>query len=235
MRFLLAIIGYLAFATLLAQAVLMGYLWSSDRLNDEKMFQIVALVHDIDLDQATATTDEEARTETPPEEPSLAEVEKIRELALRNFEAKQNALDSGKSEYDHLLRQLTTASNRFDRLATELQERVELETDQLQQQNVASVVRDLESMKADQAKELLLLTLEQAGTSPENKIAAMDEVILLMNAMQRDILEAILKKFTEPDEMQRLHELHQRMLTGGEKLEALEDVQQQLQDRDYSL
>ena len=39
MRFLLALIGYLSTATVIAAAVGLGYVWQSEQLNDEKMLR----------------------------------------------------------------------------------------------------------------------------------------------------------------------------------------------------
>ena len=210
-------------------------MWSSDQLNDEKMFKIVALVHDIDLNQSFTSDSESSASEIPSEEPSLEEVEKQHEIALRNFEAKQSSLDSGKNEFNHLLRQLNSASSRFDRLATELQERIKQESEQLAESNISNVVRDLQMIKADKAKELLLLMLKEGDTNPKLKEESMDEVIRLIVALPNDARQGILKKFTAPNEMQKLHEIHQRMLSGGTKQQALDDVKRQIQDRDFTL
>ena len=234
MRMIMALLGYLAVATVITQGALFGYLWSGGILNDEKMFQIVALIHDIDLNQTPGTEEETVEPEIPDEEPSLAEVERMREIALRNFEAKQNSLRTGKSEFNYVLRQLNSASDRYDRLATELADRINQESEELRQENVQNVVRDLQLMKSKEAKEIILRMLDEGGSAPEAKAAAMDEVILIVNTLRADSREALLRTFTSPDDLDKLHDLLQRMLSGGAKAAALDDVKQQLKDRDFT-
>ena len=158
----------------------------------------------------------------------------MREIALRNFEAKQNSLRTGKSEFNYVLRQLNSASDRYDRLATELADRINQESEELRQENVQNVVRDLQLMKSKEAKEIILRMLDEGGSAPEAKAAAMDEVILIVNTLRADSREALLRTFTSPDDLDKLHDLLQRMLSGGAKAAALDDVKQQLKDRDFT-
>lgn len=235
MRFVLAILGYFAFATVLSGAVMLGFLLQTDRLNDEKMFQIMALLHDVDTSPEQTDSEENIVTETPNEEPSMAEIQRIREIELRNLEVKQNAIDRGKSEFEHLLVQLTEASNRFDGLASELEERVRQESELTKQESLANVVRDLSSIKPDEAKLLLIKILESGGADPVEQQQAMDDVIRLMGAMSSDTLTNILKKFKTPKELDDLHRIHQEMLKGGPKQKVFEEVFNQIKNRDYTL
>jgi hypothetical protein len=50
-RFLFALIGYLATATVITLALGVGYLWQTERLSDDKMFRMIALLQGVDLEQ----------------------------------------------------------------------------------------------------------------------------------------------------------------------------------------
>lgn len=233
MRFLLAMIGYLAVATVIAVALGVGYLWQTDLLNDDKVFRIVALVHDVDVEGAVRDQGDNPLTPgAPDEEPSLDELQNLREVALRDFEVKQSALEQGQNEFTHLLEQLGEARDRFDAMARELDERIKQESELAGKESVASVVRDLRSVKADRAKELLLRVLDDGRGGAEAERVAMDNVIRLMNAMPTNTLTNILKKFQTEEELDKLHAIHQLMLEGGPKQEALEELQRQLQNRE---
>ncbi|MEN0109776.1 MAG: hypothetical protein AAF805_03545 [Planctomycetota bacterium] len=241
MRFLLATIGYTAVATLIAATLGLGYLWQSERLTDEKVFEIVALVHGVELDRvedATATSGRRtpgasdlADAEAPPEEPSLVEAERLRAIALRNHEARSQALSRGKAEFTHQLSKLVEQRDRFDDMARELQQRLDQESAENAQEGVRNLVRDLKKAKPDKGKQMLLRLLER-GSSPDEKLNAMDEVIRIINAMPADTWEQILNRF-DGGELEQLHELQVRQLEGGAKQQVLNEAMRQLRDRDF--
>ncbi|MEM6330040.1 MAG: hypothetical protein AAF790_07320, partial [Planctomycetota bacterium] len=73
MRMLGVIIGYFCTATVLSATIGMAYLWRTQRLDDEKVFRIVALVHDVDIDSLAEEQQGDAAA-TPDEEPSPDDV-----------------------------------------------------------------------------------------------------------------------------------------------------------------
>lgn len=233
MRLLLALIGYVSCATVVAAALGVGFLWQTDRLNDEKVFRVVALIHDVDID-GVASESEEDEAEIPSEEPSRVEIKHLREIALRNLEAKENALSSGQDEFKHLRGQLTEARERIDGMARELEDRIRRESELASQESVTSVVRDLRSVKPEVAKSLLLKRLNDAGADPDEKAKAMSDVIRLMTALPTNTLTNILKRFATPDELKQLHEIHSLLLDGGPQKAVYDGALRQLQNRDFS-
>jgi hypothetical protein len=232
MRILLALIGYLATATVIATSLGIGYLWNSGQLDDEKVFKIVALVHDVELtrDVISEDTSNAAESDSAKEEPSTTEVDRLVEIKMLDFDARQNSLDNGRSEFGYMLRQLSEARDRFDKLAQEFDQRIRLESELAGQENVTAIVRDLSKVKPDTAKDLLLRVLDE-GTDAESKRAAMNDVVRLMNAMPSNTLAAILKKFTTEDDKAKLHAIHREMLAGGPKQKLINEALQQLQER----
>ena len=86
-RFLFALIGYVATATVITLALGFGYLWHTDRLNDERIFRILALLQGVDIDQIAAA-EKAAVGEVPPEEPSMDDLAGHEQVADRNYEVK---------------------------------------------------------------------------------------------------------------------------------------------------
>ena len=214
LQLLFSLIGYLCTATVITLALGAGYLWHSDRLNDEKVFRIVALLHDVDLHQLSQTqqaTDEEI----PPEELSLEQVMRQQQVFDRNSEVKLLALQRGRQEYDHRLQQLKEQTDRYDRLVQDSQALLNRQEDAVAQENIAKVVRHLEQVKPATAKELLMRSLE------ENR---MDEVITLMSRMAENKMSKILLTFETDPELDQLHEIHQRILGGGPETSGLEQA-----------
>jgi hypothetical protein len=200
-----ALIAYLCVATVITLALGIGYLWNTDRLDDEKMFRIVALLQDVDLQPLT-----QAHTETgddvPPAEPSLNDVLHHQKILDRNYEVKMLALQRGRQEYDHRLQQLKEQTDRYDRLAQDWQSRLKKQEELTTQENLAKVVSQLEQVKPDQGKALLMLWIDEGR---------MDDAILLMSKMSESKLAKILKRFETDQELVKLHEIQERIISGG--------------------
>ncbi|MEQ8847904.1 hypothetical protein [Botrimarina sp.] len=222
MRFLLAAIGYAAVATVVSVALGVGYLWQTERLTDERLFRIVAIVHGVNLDKA-AEQKEPERREIPPEEPSLAEQERVRQIALRGAEVQMVTLERGQKEFQHSLSQLMRERDRFDEMARELEKRLNQEAEEAVDEGVEAVVRDLTLAKPDMAKELLLKMFDR-GVTPEEKQRAKEDVVRVIERMSTDTWQAILKKFEGEQELAQLHELELLQLEGGPKQRVLTEA-----------
>src|SRR5688572_22069377 len=102
---LIALIGDFCVATVTTFALILGYMWHTDRLNDEKVFRIVALLHDVDLQQI-AQSQKKSGEEVPAEEPSVNEKLHQQLVQDRNYEVKFLALQRGKQDYEHSFQEL---------------------------------------------------------------------------------------------------------------------------------
>jgi hypothetical protein len=202
---LLGLIAYLCVATAITFALAMGYFWHNDQLNSEKLFRIVALLQDVDIQQLTASQQKKG-DDVPPEEPSLNEVMHHQQVQDRNFEVKLLALKRGKQDYDVSLHDLNEKIDRYDRMVQDIQSRLKQQQELTTQQNVAKVVGQLEQVKPDVGKDSLMKFIEEDR---------MDDAILLMSKMSESKLKNILKTFQTPQELSKLHEIHRRIMSGG--------------------
>jgi hypothetical protein len=201
----LALIGYFCVATVITLALALGYLWHTDQINPEKAFRIVALLQDVDLEQL-ATAQHKTGDDVPPEEPSLDDMLRHQQVQDRNFEVKQLALQRGRQEYDHRLQLLKEQTDRYDRLATEWQSRWKKEQELTTQENLAKIVAQIEQLRADNGKAMLVRWIDEGR---------MDDAILLMSKMSENKLGRILKTFETEEELNKLHEIHQRIISSG--------------------
>ncbi len=205
MRIVFALIGYLSTATVIAACLVVGYLWRTSALTDDKMFRMVALLHDVDIEKIAAETDVVASA-VPDEEPSLDEVERYREVLLRNYEVKNESLERGRQEFENLLTQLRESTQRFDKLARDLTSQLKQQGELSTKENIEKVVRDLELLSADKAQELLLRHLTEAD--------GVNDVILLMGKMTSSKLKKVLEEFNEQSDLDELYKIHSLMLDG---------------------
>lgn len=214
LNMMFALVGYVSTATVITLVLGLLYLWHTDRLNDEKMFRMVALVHDVDLQQIAAAQ-KKAAEEVPPEELSLTGVLHQQQVLDRNYEVKLLALQRGRQDYDFTLQQLKEQISRYDRMAQDWQDRLKQHEDLTTQENVAKVVSQLEQVKPAIGKGLLMRYIDEDR---------MDDAILLMSKMSESKLAKILKTFDTDEELDKLHEIHQRIVGRGKDTAQLENA-----------
>jgi hypothetical protein len=210
---LFTVTGYVCTATVVAAVLGTLYLWHTDRLNDEKVFRMVALIHDVDLQQIAAEQ-RKMNDEVPPEEPSLANVSQQQQILDRNFEVKMLALQRGRQNFDYSLQQLKEQILRYDRMAQDFKNALKQHEEETNQENIAKVVAQLEQVKPAIGKELLIRYITEGQ---------MDDVILLMGRMSEIKLAKILKTFETDEELDMLHEIHERIKDGGGETKPLDD------------
>lgn len=212
------LIAYLCVATVITLALIVAYLWHSDLLTNDKIFRVMAVLQDVDLQKMTAA-EKKAPDEVPPAEPSINEVMHRQQLVDRNFEVKQLALERGKQEYDAMYQQLVEKTDRYDQLARNWQARLKQDQEQKTLQNTAAVVAQLEQVTPEVAKDQLMLFLEEGK---------MDDAILLLNKMSEGKRAKILKSFQQEKELAKLHEIQLRIMNSGKDSEQLEKALDQL-------
>ena len=215
---LFGLIAYVCVATVITLALVLGYLWHGDELNNEKVFRLLAVMQDVDL-QKMAATEQKSPNEVPPQEPSLNEVMHHQQVQDRNFEVKLLALQRGKRDYDDARQKLNVKIDRYDRLAQDWQSRLKQEQELMSQQNVAKVVSQLEQVSPEVAKDQLMRWIVEKK---------MDDAILLMNTMSENKLAKILKTFESPEELAQLHEIHERIMKSGVDNSKLEQALSEL-------
>jgi ATP-dependent Lon protease len=209
---LLSLIAYLCVATVITLSLGLGYLWHNDQLTNEKLYRMVALMQDVDLQQIAAAQNK-SKDEVPSEEPSLAQVMRRQQVQDRNFEVKLLALQRGKNEYEHAFGQLKEERDRYDRLARDWQSKLNTEEKTANQQNVAKVVSQLEQVSPEVGKASILRWIDEGK---------MDDAIALMSKMSENKMKNILRTFETPMELDKLHEIQNRILGGGANGSTLE-------------
>jgi NADH dehydrogenase/NADH:ubiquinone oxidoreductase subunit G len=219
-RILFPLIGYFATATVITLLLGVGYLWQTERLTDDRMFRLVALLQGVDLQQIVEAQ-QKSGDEVPSEEPSMAAVLGQQQLLSRNFEVKTLALQRGRQEYDHRLQLLKDRIDRYDRLARDYEASLKKQGEIATQENLAKVVSDLEQVKPVVAKDLLMRWISEDR---------MDNVITLLGKMAENKKKKILLSFSTPDELDKLHEIHRLMLEANATKQRLDEAQNALKE-----
>jgi hypothetical protein len=211
--------GFLYFctATLLAQAALVGYLWSQGWLSRPKVAQMAAFVRGAELPAATRKT---SASDGPAATVTLADIETARAMRLRQFElreqAAQNVLQQVRFETDTL----TKEKDRFDRVYKSFKEQLGLDKVKALEQGNENARLLLESVKPKQSKELIMAMLEADE---------IDEVVTLFGAMPITKRAKIAAEFKTEEETRKLDEILRRIRRGLPDAAIIEGTQQALE------
>ena len=215
----MTLVAYVCVGTVIAIGLCLVYLRQTDRLSDAKMFRVMAILHDVDLDQIAASY-EKSKDEVPPEEMAPDALLEKQHVLDRNFEVKMLALQRGRQAYDFSLKQLKEKTDRYDRLAQDWQARLKEEQELSTQENIATVVSQLEQVKPDVGKESIMRWIDEGR---------MDDAILLMSRMAENKLSKILRTFETEEELDKLHEIHRRIIGDSTATTSIEDALKQIE------
>lgn len=204
-RFLFPAIGFFCTALVLTGVGFFGYLRQSGTINDQKMFEIVALLHDIDLGNKSAAAAPQ-KADVPPEEMSYEERQKQLQIGEIQLQAKQEDLNSHLREFETRSRQLSTANSQYQNYKLEVEEYLNKIKADAETEGLDAVRNQLQNMDPKkQAKPLLSQMIREDKTL---------QVIQLLNGMSPSKRSEILKKFDTADDLTLLAIIQEKMLEG---------------------
>lgn len=213
------VIVYFCSATLIAQLVMIAYLWSSWKMDQDKVVRILAIARGLEPAVPEPKEDEEAAKKTPviSEQASYQEILERRAVKLRDLELREqslaNAVDEVKFQQQQLAESRQQEQQRVAQFTTELKS--------LKSGAEATgrelVRRTLETVKPKQAKEQLFQMLQNNET---------DEVVMLLADMPENRRAKILAEFKTPEENKKLAEVLRRLREGQPEASLVDKTQQ---------
>jgi hypothetical protein len=221
---LLPLIGYACVATVISAALGYGYLRKSGKLDDEKLFKVVALLQDVDLEEIKQASEEQSPT-TPAEEPSFDEQQRHAQTTMLHFDAKQKQLNVSLTNFDYQLKQLNAAIENYARLKADVAKYLDEQGKLVLREAMQDVREQMELLPPKQAKPIFINYIT------DNHV---DDVIMLLGSLKPRSREAILKTFTTEQDLEMLYKIQRKMLAGepvkpfiDAKLQELEQLQSQ--------
>ncbi len=208
----------------------LAYLWFSGKVNEEKLFQIVAIVHGVDLDALEA---QYAAAPKPPEseQPSFDQViEKRLEKSL-DLDLRETAFDKALIELRTLEGELRAHRDRFDARRREFEIRIEQLQRETLDEGLANVQLKLEAIQPKQAKDLIMKMIDEPMSENDDSL---DAAVTILKNMAVEKSRKIIAEFRSPDEIKRLHEILYRIRQGKPASDILANAKQdlgQLQER----
>ena len=221
MRILTQLVAYCCVATVLTAVGAYGYLRQSGRLDDEKLFRMMAIFHEVDLDELDNRKSAE-ETETPPEELSYEQQQKQLRVATLQFDAKRKELSDSLEAFQFRFAQLNDRTEKYNRLADKVQEFLKNENEKVMDQALKKVRDQLQMLiPKKQAKPILVKMISRGEV---------DHVIDLLTGLSPRSRQAILKTFDTEEDILMLDQLTQRMLAGDPAKPFIDDQLRELEE-----
>ncbi len=225
-RVMFPLIGYFCTATVIALVAGLGYLRNSEVLDDERVFRIVSILHDIDLEKI-AESHGPTEDEVPPEESSYDQQIEYRQVENLHLQSKQDDLEQQLGVFKDRFKQLNVATARYTAFSKEVEVYLRREEERAMESGLVSVTTQLENLTAKkQAKPLLVEWIKEGR---------IDDVILLLNGLKDRSRREIIVTFDTPEDIDMLKQIYEQMLAGHPAKTYIEgklkDLQQ-LKDQD---
>ncbi len=198
-------------ATVLAQAAGVTYLWSQGSLERDKLLRLFAVLHGID----TAKTGAAGTTIDPNlDQQQVAYDEIIRARAAKSldFDLRESAVEKGLSDLRSLQAQLIRERTQYEQMKKSFETRLADLEQAATGEAIQEVQRTLEAMQPKQAKDQILMMLEEDRLRNDN--AAMDAVVAILKSMTLDKRKKIIGEFKNDDEAEQLHEILRQIRLG---------------------
>lgn len=203
--------------TIITQVILAAVVFPKLKLNHERVAQIVAIAQGAELPKK-----EEAKSPATQEgeQASYQEVVEARAVKYRNLELREQQLRNNLVQVQSEESKLADDIKRNKQLADNIKNDVE----QIQKSSTTAGMEDvlakLISMKPKQAKEQLVVMLD-------NK--EIDAVVALMKQMPDKKCASIIAEFKTDDEKLKLSEILRRIREGMPEMKAVDKAQEKLQ------
>lgn len=205
-RLMFPLVGFFCTATVVTALSCYGYLRHSGQLDDDKIFRLVALLHDVDLEKIAQKNDEITEPEVPPEETSYEQSQEILQVATLHLQSKRDDLDKQLANFDAKFRQLNTQNQLYQGYHREVEVYLEKVKKEAENDGLLAVRNQLQNLTPKkQAKPLLIAMIKENRTK---------QVILLLNGMSAKKRSDILKTFDSAEDLDMLYEIQEQMLDG---------------------
>jgi hypothetical protein len=222
-RILFPLIGFFSTATVLTGVACYGYLRHTQILDDDKMFRIVALLNDVDLDKI-GEQQAVKEPDVPPEEKSYAQGQDQLQVATLQLQSKRDDLSKQLAEFEAKFRQLNTENDRSQAFKNEVVLYLEKVKKEAEDDGLLAVRNQLQNLNPKkQAKPLLKEMIKEERTK---------QVIQLLNGMSAKKRSDILKTFDTPEDLAILSAIQQQMLDGDPIKPYVEEQLQKLKNNE---
>jgi hypothetical protein len=220
-KLIIPALTYLCVGTVIAQVGAVAYLIAAGSFGGGRLYQVLAVAYGVDLHQIEqGQTDR--RIQPSSEQVSLEDVINRRAMKGLNLDLREQALRNGLDSLRRMQNLHLVERERYDNLKQAFDARLKQLRKDVDQSAILEVQQTLENIQPKQAKEQLLLMLEEQD--------AMSSVVAIIKAMPMDRRKKILGEFKTPEEVQQLAEILRHIRLGDPEIPLIDKYQQMVDE-----
>jgi hypothetical protein len=209
----------LALGTVIAEAIMLAFVWSKWRMDDERLQQMAAIAQGYDLVEMRARAEGERETVST-EQLSPEQVVEARAKKDRDLELREQALAQGVEQLRFERRKHAEELAQFKQTRTAFEAQLAKLKGGEQQSGMEQNIAMIENMKPKQAKEQLLQMYDKKE---------IDAVVRMMAGMTPSKRKKISAEFRTPEENEKLGEILRRIREGYPLAMAADETEKQLE------
>lgn len=209
---------YLSAATMLATVIMVFHLWTSWHMDRGRLIQMLAIAQGLDLFKTQAEDEAEKRSVSS-EQPSMQQIIDARLSRDRDLKMREMALENGNEQLRVERRRLTEQRDAYERLQKDFQTQLAQLREGAEAEGRTVIGTTLQTLEPEQAKVFLLEMLDKQE---------MEDVVILMAAMDERRRAGILGEFQTPDEIAKIAEVLRLIRQGHPKAAIAEEVSQKI-------
>jgi hypothetical protein len=212
-------IVYACVGTIIAQAVIMAYLISTWKIDNQRWLSVIAAAQGI-LPAEGAEAQTKVAEVKVAEQPSLDQILEARALKSRNLELREQELRNSLSQLQLEQTKLADDKKSYKQLRTDFDAQLLSMREGAVASGKDEVRNTLENLKPKQAKALIIEMLNKKE---------IDDVVALLSPMPDAKRAKILGEFKTDEEMEQLSEVLRRIRVGSPTASVPENTRKQLE------
>lgn len=221
-----AAFAYFCVATILAQGLLLGGLWWRGVFRSDHAYEMLALLQGVDL-EAIREKLLKSRRPLDDEQVSFEQIAQQRLQKTLTLTLRERAIRDGLADLQSLEAEVRTERQRLDSAMRSFEQRLNNLEQAAADSALQEVQRTLEAIDPAQAKDQILMMLDE-DTTPDGR--GMNDVVAMIRAMPIDKRKKILGEFQTKPEMEKLHEILARLREGEPEVSLIRHAQDQLNE-----
>jgi hypothetical protein len=215
-----ALAAYLCVGTMFSLLIGAGYLWTSGKMNADKAFEMLALLHDVELHpKADAEKNAQSAAGASPQ-PSFEDLLRRSKVESRQLELKLQAVTQGLKQLRFVRDEFTQDKERYERIKKDFQAELAKMRGGAKAEGFANVRLIWQNIQPKLAKEQIMQMIEQDE---------IEDVVVILSDMPIRTRAKIVSAFTTDEEVAAMDEIMRLIREGSPEITAIENTLNQTQ------
>jgi hypothetical protein len=208
---------YLCIGTVIAEGIVVAYVWTHGYLDQEKVARMADIARGIEVTPARA--EQTAKSAEAPEQPSFEEIERRRGIKARHLELREQSVQNGLERIRFEQRKLTDEKDRYELLKNSFEKVLSEKKDSVVLAGRENVRLIWENIKSKQAKEQILQMIE---------VGEVNEVVSILSSISIAKRAKIISEFKTEEEAKKLDEILRLIRQGSPDVQPIDQAREEL-------